>query len=411
MFVSFVVDEPNRMDEQVVTIEKLVYGGKGLARLNGQVVFVPFTLPGEKVRIQITKQHRDYQEGEVIEVVEPSPSRIAPACRYFGRCGGCQISHASYDHQLQTKVEVLKETLNRSHLDFPEPEVISGTPYEYRHRAQLKYSARKGQLGFYQTGSNQITDIKECLCLTPGLNRLLISLRNELSAIPVPNLSEIELYENDVGQTAAYFNAKIPSELRERLSYVTKVADAAGSNDFKLTLRFRNSEFPMHPSIFLQVNPGLWKGMIQEVESHFENKRSSVLAELYCGAGFFTVAIAPHVSKIYASEENRQAVEFAKAQHKHPNIEWIQTRAENYKIPNDVTDILVDPPRSGLHKNVVNELLRQKPQTIIYVSCDPTSFARDVRLLGPVYKIERLVLMDLFAQTYHFETIARLYRR
>ncbi|HSE41265.1 MAG TPA: class I SAM-dependent RNA methyltransferase [Acidobacteriota bacterium] len=399
------------MDEQVVTIEKMVYGGKGLARLNGQVVFVPFTLPGEKVRIHITKQHRDYLEGEVVEVIEPSQSRIAPACRYFGRCGGCQISHASYDHQVQTKVSVLKETLERNKVTFPEPEVISGTPYEYRHRAQLKYSSRKGQLGFYQTGSNQITDIKECLCLTPGLNRLLTHLRNELLATPIPNLSEIELYENDVGQTAAYFNAKIPSELRERLSNITTVAATDDPDELRLTLRFRNSEFPMHPSIFLQVNPGLWKAMIQEVESHFNNKASSVVAELYCGAGFFTIAIAPHVSKIYASEENRKAVEFAKAQHKNPNISWIQARAEEYKIPNDVTAILVDPPRSGLHKNVINELLRRKPEMITYVSCDPASFARDVRLLGSDYKIDRLLLMDLFAQTYHFETIALLHRK
>ena len=386
----------------------MVYGGKGLARLNGQVVFVPFTLPGEKVRIHITKRHRDYLEGEVIEVVEPSPSRIAPDCAYFGRCGGCQISHATYEHQIQTKVSVLKETLYRNKISFPEPQVIPGNPFHYRHRAQLKYSARKRQLGFYETGSNRIVDIQKCLCLTPGLSQLMIALRNELAATPVQNLSEIELYENEVGETAAYFNSKLSSVLRERLSNVTRVFSADDIDQTSLMLKFRDAQFPMQPDIFLQINPGLWKAMIQEVESHFEKSPSAVVAEFYCGAGFFTVVIAHHVQKIYASEENQKAIEFAKVHHKERNIEWIHARAEDYKIPNDVTAVLVDPPRAGLQKNVITQLLRNKPKQVTYVSCDPTSFARDLKQLSSVYEIKRLVLLDLFAQTYHFETIALL---
>jgi 23S rRNA (uracil1939-C5)-methyltransferase len=396
------------MDETEVRIEKLVYGGKGLARINGQVVFVPFTLPGEKVRIHITKKHRDYLEGEVIEVVEPSSSRIAPDCNYFGKCGGCQISHASYEHQLQTKVRILKETLTRSTIRFPEPEVVPGSPFQYRHRAQLKYSARRRQLGFYQTGSNQIVDIQKCLCLTSGLNQLMVDLRNELASTPIQNLSEIELYENESGETAAYFNSKIPPEFRNRLSTRTRVFAADDVNQTGLMLKFRDAEFPMRPDIFLQVNPGLWKAMIQEVESHFQKKASSVVAEFYCGAGFFTVPIAPHVQKIYATEENKKAIEFAKAHHKEKNIDWILARAEEYKIPNDVTAVVVDPPRGGLHKNLTAQLLRKRPNQITYISCDPTSLARDLKQLSSAYNVKRLVLLDLFAQTYHFETIALL---
>lgn len=396
------------MELQTVTIEKIVHGGKGLGRINGQVIFVPFTLPGETVRIQITKKHRDYLEGQVIEIVTPSPKRIPPDCPYFGRCGGCQISHATYEHQLDLKKNVLMESLQRNKISFPQPEIIAGNPFSYRHRAQLKYSARKNQLGFYEMESNQIVDVQRCLCLTAGLNKLLANLRTALTATPLPNLSEIECYENEAGETAIYFNAKIPTNLRNELSNITSVFDPQDADTAGLTVKFRDSEFPMGPGVFLQVNPGLWKSMVQEVESHFQTKSDAVVTELYCGAGFFTVAIAPHVQMVQACEENPRAIQFAKTHHSAKNIEWICARAEDYRMPQQTTDVLVDPPRAGLHKNVIDQLLKMKPRSISYVSCDPASLSRDLKLLSQNYQVRRLVLLDLFSQTYHFETIALL---
>jgi 23S rRNA (uracil1939-C5)-methyltransferase len=396
--------------EQTVTIEKIVHGGKGLARIDGQVVFVPFTLPGETVRIQITKKHRDYLEGQVIEVVKQSKNRIPPDCPYFGRCGGCQISHATYEHQLEIKKGVLIESLQRNKISFPEPEVIAGSPFSYRHRAQLKYSARKNQLGFYEMESNQIVDVQRCLCLTPALTKLLTTLRNALTATPLPNLSEIECYENEVGETAVYFNSRIPANLRNELSNTASVFDPQDAENAGLTIKFRDSEFPMGPGVFLQINPGLWKAMVQEVESHFKKNSNAAVTELYCGAGFFTVAIASRVQKVFAVEENPRAIQFAKSHHSAKNIEWICARAEDYKIQQETTDILVDPPRAGLHKNVIERLLKLKPNSISYVSCDPASLSRDLKLLTKNYRVQRLVLLDLFSQTYHFETIAQLVR-
>lgn len=396
--------------DSTVTIEKIVHGGKGLARINGQVVFVPFTLPGETVRVQITKKHRDYLEGQVIEVVTPSSKRIPPDCAYFGRCGGCQISHGTYEHQIEIKKNVLIESLQRNKILFPDPEVIAGTPFSYRHRAQLKYSARKNQLGFYEMESNQIVDVQRCLCLTSGLNKLLGTLRTALNANPLPNLSEIECYENELGETAVYFNARIPSHLRNELSNITAVFDPQDEETAGLTVKFRDSEFPIGPGVFLQINPGLWKAMVQEVETHFQTKSDAVVTEFYCGAGFFTVAIAPHVQKVFACEENPKAIQFAKTHHSAKNIEWICTRAEDYKIPQQTTDILLDPPRAGLHKNVTAQLLRLKPRSISYVSCDPASLSRDLKQFSRDYRVQRMVLLDLFSQTYHFETIAQLVR-
>ncbi|HEY7160949.1 MAG TPA: methyltransferase domain-containing protein, partial [Acidobacteriota bacterium] len=152
------------------------------------------------------------------------------------------------------------------------------------------------------------------------------------------------------------------------------------------------------------------KSMVQEVEGHFKKRSDAVVTELYCGAGFFTVAISPHVQKIYACEENPKAIQFAKTHHAAKNIEWISARVEDYKMPQQTTDVLLDPPRAGLHKSVTDQLLKLNPRSISYVSCDPASFSRDLKLLCQNYKVQRLVLMDLFSQTYHFETIAQLVR-
>jgi 23S rRNA (uracil1939-C5)-methyltransferase len=231
-----------------------------------------------------------------------------------------------------------------------------------------------------------------------------------LHATPLPNLSEVECYENELGETAVYFNSKIPSDLRNELSNITAVFDPQDAETAGLTVKFRDSEFPMGPGVFLQVNPGLWKAMVQEVEGHFKKSSDAIVTELYCGSGFFTVPIAPHVEKIFACDENPKAIQFAKTHHSAKNIDWICARTEDHKIPKETTDILVDPPRAGLHKNVTEQLLKLKPRSISYVSCDPASLSRDLKQLAKDYRVQRLILLDLFSQTYHFETIAKLVR-
>lgn len=393
------------MDETILKIEKVVFGGNGLAREDKRVIFVPFTLPGETVRAIIRRKHKDYLEADATEIVEPSPDRVPPDCGYFGRCGGCRLSHARYETQLRIKHDILKETLQRNHLDFPAIDVVAGPAFGYRHRARLKYSARAGAVGFHEWNSHHIADIKQCLCLTPALNALLHRLRTELAAKPADAVSEIECYENDRHETAVYFDAEIPVALKEALQTVTQVYTPEDFAESAFRVRFRDVEFPMRPDIFLQVNPALWNPMMQEVESHFDS--SDVVVELYGGAGFFTIPLAKRVTKIFGCEENPAAVLHAR-ELSPENVTWVCRKAEDFVYPPGATSILVDPPRAGLHRNVVDHILKHPFRQITYVSCDAPSLARDLRLLSSRYSIERLVLFDLFAQTYHFETIARL---
>ena len=382
------------MNEKIVTIERLVFGGKGLTRDLEKITFIPLTLPGEKVRVRVTKERGDYQEAEAIEIIEPHPLRVAPQCPYFGVCGGCQLSHASYEEQIRLKTEILKETLNRNKVTYPSVEVLAAQPFAYRHRAQLKYDAAQKKLGFYELNSNRVVDIRECLCLTPGLNVALQSLRIKVCSQSIHGLREVECYENDKGETAIFPNLPLP--------------DFATTDPMELTISFRQNRFPMNPKIFLQVNPGMWKAMVQEVESHFDKCGDQTLLELYCGAGFFTAPLSNRFRRIVACEENADAIDYARTNHRLQNVEWRCTKVESYRFPRDIHAVLVDPPRSGLHTAVVNQLLERKPSLLTYVSCDCTTFARDIKKLQQIYKMKKLTMLDLFPQTYHFEMIALL---
>lgn len=382
------------MDEKVVKIEKLVFGGKGLSRDLEKVTFVPLTLPGEKVRVRVTKQHSDYQEAVPIDIIEPSPDRVAPECSYFGVCGGCQLSHAKYEKQVQLKLEILQETLRRSDLTFPEIQVITGKPFGYRHRAQLKYDAQHKKLGFFEINSNRVVDIHECICLTPGLNDLLKTLRAKVCSQSFPGLREIECYENEQQEQAAFFSPSI-----RQFSSLEKT---------DLSISFRGNRYPMNPQVFLQVNPGMWRAMIQEVESHYEGRTLKYGLELYCGAGFFTVPLAQRFERMIACEENRKAIDHAKTHSGAKNVEWVCTKVETFHFPSELDAVIVDPPRPGLHQNVLKQLIDRKPDWISYVSCDCSTLARDVKKLKQFYSIEKITMLDLFPQTYHFETISLL---
>jgi 23S rRNA (uracil1939-C5)-methyltransferase len=394
------------MPDKDIRIEKVVYGGKGLSRDLQKVAFVPFTLPGEQVRVQITREKRDYLEADPVEILEPSPERVSPECQYFGRCGGCQISHTHYENQIKLKEAMLRESLQRNGIATPQIEVFPSPPFRYRHRIRLKYNAKEPALGFHQADSNRIIDIKECLCATPGINKLLQDLRNGLAG-RAPQVTEIECFENDRGETAAFCNATLPADLKHQLKGKASVFDAEDADRAGLALHFRTFSFPMHPGIFLQINPFLMNTMVQEVEGHHPPTNETAV-ELYSGTGFFTLPLAPRFKNIIACEENAAAIGYAEKHNATPSIRWVHAPVESLIFPAEATVLIADPPRSGLTNIVVENVIRHAFSRITYVSCDPSSFARDLKRLSSRYRLTRLSLLDLFPQTTHFETIALL---
>ncbi len=362
------------MTEKVITIDRLAFGGEGVGRTEGKVVFVPWTAPGDKVRVKILSDHGRYERAEIVEILEPSPDRIDPLCPVFGLCGGCQWQHLKYEEQVKIKEEILRETLVRvAQIHEPNilPMIASPSPWHYRSRIQLKVDAQ-GRIGFHGFKSHQVVPIENCPISDERLN----------------------------------------AKLNEILSHPERP-----QTGFEISLNGSNGE-----KVFSQVNPEQNRRLIETVldlalgnaERAFTQKK--IVVELYAGSGNFTIPIAERVGKVIAVEENSEAVrqgdELARSKGLE-TVEWIEGSAEwglkkvyRKKVAADV--LVLDPPRRGA-KEILDLIPLVRPRLIVYVSCDPVTLARDLQfLVRRHYRLEKIQPIDMFPQTYHIESVAQL---
>lgn len=374
--------------EKIITIDRLAFGGEGVGRDTGKVVFVPWTVPGDRVRVRIISDHGRYERGELLEVMEGSTERVLPPCPVFSVCGGCQWQNVKYEAQLRWKGEILRETLERvGQIGSPKilPIVQSMHPWNYRRRIQLKLDAQ-GQIGFYRAKSHEVVPFEECHIANPLLNEKLREVRSN----------------GERPQTAfeISLNGKPAAEIHETLQ-------------------------PSHHDedrVFLQVNPEQNQALIQTVlDFAFGNaepafsKRKRVV-ELYSGSGNLTFPLAERVGEVTAVEENAEAVRKAEAEAVSSgisNIEWITGTAEwglkgIYRKKEQVDLLVLDPPRRGA-KEILDLIPLIRPRMMIYVSCDPVTLARDLNLLlRRHFRLEKIQPIDMFPQTYHIESVSQL---
>jgi 23S rRNA (uracil1939-C5)-methyltransferase len=355
---------------ELVTIEKLVYGGQGLARDAGRVVLTPFVLPGEHIAVERT----DKINARLVRIEKASPIRVAPPCPYFGTCGGCDYQHAPYPYQLEQKVAILREVMQRiGKFSAPERiEMISGPEWEYRNRVQLHHD--NGRIGYLGAGSHRLVDITHCPISSPRINQEITRLRGE--QLP-RSLRTIEVFTNerDTGT----------------LDYA-----AAGYS------------FRVSPGSFFQVNRFLIEALVNTVVTS-----ASTAIDLYAGVGLFSLPLAACCDRVTAVESGASAVadlEF-NARRAEAQVDVVKSGVDEYieslQTPPEL--MVADPPRAGLGKAVTRHLVRLKPPRIHIVACDPATLARDLAmLLAGGYRIHRMFLIDLFPQTYHMETVVHL---
>jgi len=414
-----------------VPIDSMAFKGYGVARIHGKVVFVPYTVTGDRAWVEVIEDKKEYSMGRVAEIIEPSPRRVAPPCPYFGRCGGCQWQHIDYPIQVELKKEILAETLKRLGRlkEIPSIRVMpSPKPYDYRIRIQLK--VRGKAMGYYREGSHQIVDIDHCPISHPLVNRILRKLRGEFAVLQLMREIEIKV-SPEGGRGIILFH---PHSYDRRIEPLTKrllqsdlilggVA-IAGKGRLKLfgdPLEFtipsyqdRDLALRISPGSFSQINTEQNQALIQIVLQFSEvNKEDSVL-DLYAGVGNLTLPLATGAKEALGIEENRMAVkdaQFNAERNGIQNCHFIQGRVEHVlsdwerEIPHL---IVLDPPRTGC-KEILGRVVGLKPKKIIYVSCDPTTFARDLRLFYERgYTLQRLSLIDMFPQTYHMEVVGLL---
>lgn len=387
------------MPPHTVTIEKWVYGGDALARLDGRVVLAPFVLPGETARLNVGEDiHAD-----LMEVTAASPERVEPPCPLFTRCGGCQYQHAPYQFQLARKVDILREQLRRvGKIDYTgEIETISGPPLNYRNRAQ--FHIEDGRIGYLAARSHTLIPVSgECPISSPRLNQALAEMRARLPDPRFPRfVHSLEIFTNEVDLQVNVLEADRP--------VARPFYDWCGST---VAIDYATSfgTFRVSPRSFFQVNRFLVEPL---VDAALHNATGETALDLYAGVGLFALPMARRFKNVAAVEAGSDAARDLEVNAARAGVPLgiERARVEDF-LPrcNTRADfVLADPPRAGLGKQVVAQLVRLAPPRVTIVSCDPATLARDVAALTD-YRIERLILADLFPQTYHLETIAHLVR-
>jgi 23S rRNA (uracil1939-C5)-methyltransferase len=429
-------------DELRLSIEKLVYGGDGLAHAEGNTVFVPYVLPGEEVRAAAKTKKKKLIWAELLEVSSPAKERGRAKCAHFQKCGGCHYQHISAAEQLRLKKEILRETLSRlGGIAWDGPIVEhAAEPYSYRNRAQ--WAVRSGlprALGYFLPESSVIVPIDECPVLSPRLAHTFTKLQDMARAGTLPvGIQEIEAFADSADEKIALNVAfeKFPKPAEELASTFRSALPEIGSlllldqkkNRFELTgpgylvheaggFKYRVSHLS-----FFQVNRFLIEDLLKTVTA---NAHGAVALDLYSGVGFFTLPLAKTFQRVVSVDANLAATRdlYANAEIAGVTITSHNEHAEEFlKKTNEKPEFVVlDPPRGGLGAEAAAKLAELGTQEIVYLSCDPSTLARDLAVLtnsdrkpkeiaGPNirYEITEMHLFDLFPQTFHIETLVRL---
>ena len=398
-----------------VLIEKLDDYGRGITHINNKVVFVENALPHEEVEIQITSDHKKYDEAKVMKYVKKSKDRIESICPHFNECGGCNLLHLSYEDTLLFKREKIKSLLEKAKIEYKkEIEIIKNdNPFYYRNKISMKIE--NGKIGFYKDNTHELVEIKKCLLAKEPINEViknykLLNLLNASLTVRCNNNNEILLI---IESEEKNYNIEL-AKLKEKIKLVGIVYNNKtiyGDNFFYE--RINNQLFKVSYDSFFQINNYVASKLFNLIKNNISE--NSIVLDLYSGVGTLGISASSSSKEVYSMEIVKNAV-----------LNGI-TNAKLNKINNmkfllgDVSKtisklniyfdtLIIDPPRKGLDKNSKNFILQKLPQKIIYVSCDPHTLIRDLKELGKEYEIVEFKILDMFSYTYHTECCVKLSR-
>jgi 23S rRNA (uracil1939-C5)-methyltransferase len=391
-----------------VTVEKWVYGGDSLSRAEGHVVMTPYLLPGETARVEETQSRRGLIKALPREILAASQHRVAPPCAHFSRCGGCHYQHAAYEYQVGQKAEILREQFQRvGHIDFRgEIDTVAGPALGYRNRTQLHVD--RGRIGYFGEGSHELVSVDTCPISSPKINEAIAALAEMVRDRRWPAfLKTIELFTNE---SEVLINVLEASQPVARRFFEWCSERIPGAERGYLHYPASGCLFQVSHNSFFQVNRFLLDPL---VETAVGDEAGDWALDLYAGVGLFSLALAKRFAKVTAVESGASAVRDLKqnAERAGVRLEAVQANVEGFlgRDGFDAGFVLADPPRGGLGKTVVADLVRRKPAHIVIVACDPSTLARDLAgLIANGYSIEKVTMVDLFPQTYHLESVVRL---
>jgi 23S rRNA (uracil1939-C5)-methyltransferase len=385
-----------------LTIEKLVYGGEGLSRLDGEVVFTPFVLPGETVEAERTAARQHVQRARLVHVDHPSPHRTDPSCPVFGQCGGCQYQHAAYAAQLEFKRDILAETLRRvGKLDFDPARIgiESGEPFGYRNRIQLHFD--RGRAGFREMNSRRLVPVERCPIASPKINEVLAALNRLVRDRRWPRfIQSLEIFTDE--QQLQWNVLETDQPVAKRF-FDWLAEEVPGTVTGPLSYQVNEDRFHVSGTSFFQVN----RFLLQRLAGlAIADAAGDTAWDLYAGVGLFSAPLSRRFARVTAVESGRAAHDLRQ----NTSVKAVAEQTEVFlaKASGAPDFVLADPPRAGLGKSVTTRLVDLRPRRLVVVACDPATLARDLAALQPAYEIERITLVDLFPQTFHLETIVHL---
>lgn len=382
-----------------VRIERILPGGVGLAHAEGRTLFVSLAAPGDLARVRVESVRGRAAFASIVEVLEPSPARVEPPCPYFGRCGGCDFQQLSYEAQLKAKSEIIRDCLRRVARTEPPKEievVPSPEVWRYRSRARWQHDAVRRHLGYYERGSHRVCDVADCAVAAPPVAERLERLRASMLEGTLPQASEFEAVAGDEG--VALEPAVEPLDEREQ------------------SRRIGGETYRFDAGCFFQINHTLLEPLVAEGLRGIAEGGETAL-DLYSGVGLFTLPLARRFRRVIAVEGNPASTAYARrnladASLTNVRVEtssvgaWLEQHADELERADFV---LLDPPRAGAEPEAVRGIISLKPAHISYVSCDPATLARDLRLLLDAdYHLDSLRAFDMFPQTHHVETVVHL---
>jgi 23S rRNA (uracil1939-C5)-methyltransferase len=445
----------------LLSIEKLIYGGEGLARTppgadgRSMAVFVPFVLPGERVEADVRREKAGFARGALTQLIEASPDRVAASCPYFQKCGGCHYQHIPYARQLEFKAGILRETLQRiAKIELPsEIRVHASPPWNYRNRVRLRVRpSPQFSLGYFRFGSHEFLPVSQCPIASPLLNRMLARLL-ELELNCPPSVQEIELFADVADEQmlcwafcgreadkpellrwaeevrrelpemigVTFFSSSSSSSERQRRNEEEEDAPMdrktlAQSGAKSILYRTKDHEYQVSAGAFFQVNRHLVDELVEVVTG---NASGESALDLYAGVGLFSAVLAENFHHILSVEASQTAYGDL-VQNVPANVKAVSGRTE-HTLTSDYAKgqtarnrhdlVVLDPPRTGAGKAVTRALVELGAPRVRYVSCDPATLARDLEpLLAAGYRIAEAHLFDLFPETFHIESVMLLER-
>jgi 23S rRNA (uracil1939-C5)-methyltransferase len=400
----------------------MAHGGSALGRHKERVIFVPYAIPGERVRVELVEARTRWGRGHLLEILEPSPHRVEPPCPYFGpgKCGGCHFQHIAYEAQAEYKREVVVDQLARlgGLRDANVQEIIGAEePWAYRNHAQFS-TTPEGQLGFLTADTHHVVPIAECLILDPLLDELWAALDVEW-----PQLHRLSLRCGSTsGDRMAIFELNeyedFDIEVDFPVSCVILLADGEVvvlmGNSY-LGEQVAGRDYRISANSFFQVNTAGAEALIALVRQTLAPASSDTLLDLYCGVGLFGLSLADEVGRVIGVEADPSAAaDFRHNAQGLDHVELIEGKAQSVlpRLEEQVELLLLDPPRSGAGQDVIDQSVRLQPRRIAYISCEPATLARDARRLAENgFLLQEVHPVDLFPQTYHVESVALFARQ